>query len=179
MNRNPWVASSEREETSCPLDLFSLHFIYSVKSQRWHIHLSSNLIYAVCGLKFHSVCSVDQGLLYKAGQFLFNPGTSILWWIIPESYLPNVPTSRLFIPWYSNKHLVWGYNSVKNNSSKNNKLGGSWLAIPLSCLSNVLVWVPQHSWDKKLGVIYGVIAEGTNEGKVKGRDRGRRVQGEK
>lgn len=31
VDRNPQVASSEREEMSCLLDLLSLHFIYSVK----------------------------------------------------------------------------------------------------------------------------------------------------
>ena len=107
--------------------------------------------YAVCGFKFHSVCSVYQGLLQEAGQFLFDSRMSILWWIIPESYLPNDPLSRLFIPQYSNKHLVWGYDPVKNNNSRDHKLGGSWLAIPLSCLLSVLVWFPQHRWDKDFG----------------------------
>ena len=32
--QKPTVASSEREEMSCPLDLLTLHFIYSVKSQQ-------------------------------------------------------------------------------------------------------------------------------------------------
>lgn len=34
LNRDPQVASSEKEEMICFLDLLSLHFIYFVKSQQ-------------------------------------------------------------------------------------------------------------------------------------------------
>lgn len=50
--QKPRVASSEREEMSCPLDLLSLHFIYSVKSQQWHIRFGSNLIMLFVVLNF-------------------------------------------------------------------------------------------------------------------------------
>lgn len=72
INGDPQVAYTEREEMICLLDLLSLHFIYSVKSQQWHIHFSSNFSFAVCCLKWSCVCSVYQELLYKAGQFLMN-----------------------------------------------------------------------------------------------------------
>lgn len=100
-NRAPQVASPEREEMICLLDLLSLHFVYSVKSQQWQTHFSSNLIYAACCLKRQQCLFCLPGAAVQGWPVLLISSTSMLWWVRPEWYLPTVLLSRLCILWYS------------------------------------------------------------------------------
>ena len=99
--QKPTVASSEREEMSCPLDLLSLHFIYSVKSQQWHIRFGSNLIMLFVVLNFIvSVLFIVGGLIVGGWPVPFRfpdihtlvnyPGVAFAQWPIVKAVHPSV-----------------------------------------------------------------------------------------